>query len=446
MRNRLTDLIDRSRGSLFFVPMVFVIVGVALGLLMTKLDTVVEDAPAGLPFVLTSTVDSARSVLSVIASATITVAGIAFSISLLVIQQSSSQFSPRVVHSLFRDPFNRRVMGVSVGTFTYCLMVLRAVRSPLEDGGQPVIPNLSVAAALLFGVAAILAIVAFIDHNAHSLEVSEILTRVTRDTMKEIDETWREHSDDREGELDDDALTPRADGHAVPFTASGWLQRVDSKRLMDLVSEGGTVRLETTVGRYAVEGTPLCTLWPAPDDAEEARNCAARAVLIGNGRTLTQDPSYGIRQLADVALIALSPGVNDPTTAQDAIFNLTAVLRDALVRDLPARVEHDDHGRRLLRAEDPTHETLVTLGFVEIRQAAAAMPVVCTYLLEALYLLHEALADVGLEERIGPLRREADRVLAEIERADVLPADLHAVRREYEDRFGDRPERDGERV
>ncbi len=109
-----------------------------------------------------------RAVLGVIASATIAFAGVAFSVSLLLISMSSSQYSPRVVHGPFRDPFNKRVMGVVIGTFTYCLVVLRAVRSPLEDGGTAVVPSLSIAVAVLLGVATLLTIVGFISHAAHS--------------------------------------------------------------------------------------------------------------------------------------------------------------------------------------------------------------------------------------------------------------------------------------
>ncbi|MEO7572482.1 MAG: DUF2254 family protein, partial [Acidimicrobiales bacterium] len=131
MSIRRSALAERLRGSLFFVPMLFVVAGAALGLAALELDAGADSKQ--LPFVLTSTVDSAREVLGVVATATITVAGIAFSVVLLVIQQASGQFSPRLVHSLFRDPFNRRVVGVAVGTFTYCLIVLRAVRGPLEE-------------------------------------------------------------------------------------------------------------------------------------------------------------------------------------------------------------------------------------------------------------------------------------------------------------------------
>lgn len=426
-------VLERLRSSLFFVPLLFVLIGGGFGLIMLWVDELVEDGTSGIPLLLTSTVDGAREVLGVVAAATITVAGIAFSVSLLVIQQASSQFSPRVVHSLFRDPFNRRVMGLAVGTFTYCLMVLRAVRSSLQEDGEAVIPNLSVNLSVVLGVVTILAIVAFIDHNAHTLEVSQILSRVTDDTIHRIERTWSEDPADRGEEA---TRAPAGEGCPVPFTDSGWLQQVSSAALFDLVPPGGTVRLETAVGRYAIKGTPLCTIWPVPDDAEAVRAQAAKAVDIGATRTMQQDPSYGLRQLADVALIALSPGVNDPTTAQDAIFHLAAVLREALVRELPSKLERDDHGRRLLRPEDHTHETLVELAFGEIRRTAAGLPTVCTYLLEALHLLHESLLDTGHPDRASALRLQAELVLAGAERADLLPADLEEVRAAHRRRFG----------
>ena len=186
MRLRVSSLRERARGSLFFVPLLSLLGGVGLGLSGLAVDSRFDDGTRRLPLGLTSTVESARAVLSTVAGATITFAGIAFSIALLVFQLASSQYSPRVVHTLFRDPFNKRVMGLVVGTFAYCLTVLRSVRSPLEEGGEPVIPNLSVAVAVLLGIATILAVVAFIDHSAHTMDVSTLLDRVRREAVEQI--------------------------------------------------------------------------------------------------------------------------------------------------------------------------------------------------------------------------------------------------------------------
>jgi uncharacterized membrane protein len=126
MQLRLSDLAERFRASLFLVPSIAVLSAIVAAAVMIGIDRRLDDQGSDLPLALTSTVESARVMLSVIAGATITFAAIAFSVSLLIIQQASSQYSPRVVHTLFRDPFNKRVMGLVVGTFTYCLVVLRS--------------------------------------------------------------------------------------------------------------------------------------------------------------------------------------------------------------------------------------------------------------------------------------------------------------------------------
>jgi uncharacterized membrane protein len=428
---RLSALVERLRTSLFFVPLLFVITGAALGIAMVRLDDALDPNVSGSPLLSASTVESAREILGVVATATITVAGVAFSIALLVIQQASSQYSPRVVHSLFRDPFNRRVMGVALGTFTYALMVLRAVRSPLDDGGDAVIPNLSVGLAVLLGVVAILAVVAFIDHNAHTMEVSQLLDRVTRETIEEMDHAWPRDTESTSRP----AVEPNGPGHPLLVQRRGWVQQVDEAALLDLVPDGGTVRLELRAGRYAIEGTVLCTVWPPPDDPDHAEGCAADAIGVGPSRTMHKDPTYGIRQLADVALIALSPGVNDPSTAQDAVFHLADVSARALNRDLPPDAEHDEQGRLLIRAERPTHGSVLGLAFDEIRRAAATYPTVCIYLLEALHLIDETLADDAAAHR-ALVHRHAALVVAGAEHADLLPEDLAEVQRAHRVRFG----------
>jgi len=165
MRLRLSSLVERIRVSLFFVPMVAVVISIVGAGVTIWIDSRLDLQGADLPLGVTSTVASARAVLSTVAGATMTFAAIAFSISLLIIQQASSQFSPRVVHTLFRDPFNKRVMGLVMGTFTYCLVVLRSVRSLGESGGDVVIPNLSVAMAVLPGIATVISIAAFLNHS-----------------------------------------------------------------------------------------------------------------------------------------------------------------------------------------------------------------------------------------------------------------------------------------
>ncbi len=432
MRLRLTSFAERLRASLFFVPMLAVVVAVCFGFVGLAVDRHFDQRTT-LPFGLTSTVNSARAVLSTIAGATITFAGIAFSVSLLTIQLASSQYSPRVVHTLFRDPFNKRVMALVVGTFAYCIIVLRSVRSPLEDSGTAVIPNLSVAVAVVLGIATILAIVAFINHSAHSMDVSEILERVQREAIVHIRAEWTQ-AEPRERAVDPVQVAREA-GLIVRFDRSGWVQRIDIHRLLRCVPEGGVVEVETFPGRFAIEGTRLCRVSPPPVDTKNAERHVRAAVAVGNTRSMQQDVSYGLRQLTDVALKALSPGINDPTTAQDAIFHGAAVLAELLRRDPRSRVQLGPDGRMLVLAHQPTHDDLVRLAFDETRRAAASQPTVLVYLLEALHLLNESLAALGLNDRTQALIDQARLIADGCHGADLIPADTELVRNAFTKHF-----------
>jgi uncharacterized membrane protein len=412
--------------------MLYVVAAVLLGILAVELDQQVVEGTAELPFGLSSTVDSARAILETVASATITFAGIAFSISLLVIQLASSQYSPRVVHGLLRDPFTKQIMGVVIGTFTYCLVVLRAVRGPLEDDGTPVIPSISVGFALLFGVVSILAIVAFINHSAHSMDVSRILARASGDGIAVAKDLW----DDDPKTGSDPVQLPEAppDHLLVTHGSDGWVRDIDFAALAASAPPGGTVRVETEVGRYAIAGTPLCRVWPQPEDADEACRSARKAAITGDSRTVEQDVGYAVRQLADVALRALSPGINDPTTAQDAMFHLGSVLRELLSRHPPRLATPMDEDRLLLRPERLGQPEVIAVAFDEVRLAAVGMPTVCIYLLEVLHLLDESVDDDGPIR--DALRRQAALIRSGVDHADLGAHDADRIRDAHDRRFG----------
>ncbi len=437
MRLRLSSLVERIRVSLFFVPMVGVLVSIVGAAVTIWIDSRLDLQGADLPLGVTSTVDSARAVLSTVAGATMTFAAIAFSISLLIIQQASSQFSPRVVHTLFRDPFNKRVMGLVMGTFTYCLLVLRSVRSLDESGGDVVIPNLSVAMALVLGIATIISIAAFLNHSAHSMDVSQILDRIENETTGHVRREWEVAESDTPSP--EPPTAPEHPAHIVRFDRAGWVQQIDAGALLACLPDETTAWVFAYPGRYAIPGAPVCALSTAPadiEDIEETEHAIIATISTGNTRTMQQDVSFGLRQMADVGLKALSTGINDPTTAQDTIFHSAAVLAELLRRDPPPRELTGERGRRVVLVEQPNGDDLVRLAFSELRRAAATQSAVCIYLLEALHLLWEGLGASGLPSRTAVLVEQARLVVAGCEEANVLPADLDDVRRAYDKRFG----------
>ncbi len=420
---RLRAVAERFRGNLFFVPALFLAGAIALAEGTIALDVALHRARLHLPVGLASTVASARALLGTVAGATIAFAGIAFSVSLLIVQLASSQYSPRVIYSFLRDPFGKRVMGLVVGTFTFCLLVLLVVHAPIGSG-EAVVPQVSVLVAVVLGVSSIIAVVALISHGAIIMQASEIIRRITDETGEQIRHECPPASTEPSYE---EPIVPDEAGLVVRSPKDGWIQLIDTHRLLSVAPEGGVVQLETWAGAFVPEGGPLCTVWPVPDDVQGVSVSIQGAIRLGRSRTMQQDLAFGIRQLVDIALRALSPGVNDPTTANEAIVHLGSVMRTLLLRDLPSSVVTDD-GRRLVRPADYTHRDYVGLAFDEIRQAGAGQPAVAIALLQVLGMLASELRSAGLSVRIEPLKEQAALILESSARSRPLEHDQRRVR------------------
>ena len=193
--------------------------------------------------------------------------------------------------------------------------------------------------------------------------------------------------------------------------------------------------METYAGRYAIEHTPLVACFAAAWLTTRKRSDGGlHRFVIGATRTMQQDVTFGLRQLVDVAVKALSPGINDPTTAQDAIFHTAAVLSELLRHDPPSAVTLDG-SRRVLLTQQPSHRELIQVAFDETRRAGATQPTVCLYLLTTLESLIESLRAAGLGERTTELRRQASLVAAGCGRPEVLADDIQIVHSTYDDKF-----------
>ena len=235
---RLRGLLDSVRASFFVLPAVAVVAAFIGARFAVGVDVG--------SWVGEATVDSARAVLSTVAAATITFASITFSVALLIMQQGSAQFSPRVIPGLTRDPFNRRVIAIVVGTFTYCLVVLQRVRAPLASDGEAVIPSFAIWLGLVFGLGAVLAVVAAIHHTAQQMDVSKILGAiVTEATRTPVTVSGLTATD----EIDAPIGLPSS---VVRFADSGWVRQIDIDALLECTQPGGTIRVETVAGRYAI--------------------------------------------------------------------------------------------------------------------------------------------------------------------------------------------------
>lgn len=397
----------KVRTSFWFVPSIIVLAMMLLALAAIELDTRIDpEILEAWPRLFGAGAQGSRSLLATVAGSMITVAGTVFSITLVALSLASSQYSSRVLRNFMNDRSNQAVLGAFVGIFAYCLVVLRVIR----DGGPGAfVPSLSVLGGVVLGLLGIGVLVFFIHHIAVSVQASHIAAAVAHEALLSIDHLFP--ADDRNC-LPVRAPAAQTSEHSVwqgvDASRNGYLQQVDTAELLGFARRhAGLVRVEPAIGDFVVEGAPLVSVLRAtPLDqstVEWLRSCFA----IGRQRTLEQDIGFGIRQLVDVALKALSPGINDTTTAILCINQMTAVLRAAGRRRL--RYAHCiDGGVERVLMQHPCFAGLLEVAFGEIRQHGAGNAVVLGRLLWMGRQLLDSLDDA---ERIGHVRVELQRVV-----------------------------------
>lgn len=329
----------------------------------------------------------ARGVLATVAGSMITVAGVVFSITLVALSLASSQYTSRVLRNFMTDRTNQTVLGVFVGIFAYCLVVLRTIR---EGETAEFVPSLAVTGGVVLAFVGIGYFIYFIHHIATLIQASQILARIATETIGRVDHLFPEGVGD-EGGRDERLNAAGADPGRVwrPVHASrtGYIQHVDGEALLAGARRGkAVVRMEHAIGDFVIEGMPIArVLAPTTLDAEIAHDLKA-AYAINHQRTTDQDAAYGIRQIVDVALKALSPGVNDTTTAVMSLDYLTAILTRLSNRRVESPWRYDEGELRVI-TRGATFESLVDLALDQIRQNAAGNVAVLSRLIGTVELL-----------------------------------------------------------
>jgi uncharacterized membrane protein len=323
---RLRQLVDQVRHRLSFVPMLYVVGAIALSAVMLWIDRGLSDDQ--LPELLRTSVPSARSVFTAIAGGLITSFTLLLSMMLVAVQLASSQFSPRSLRGWLGNRTVQHAVGLALGTTVFCLLALRSAR---DVGGNdpPVIPHLSVLVAVTLGVASLVAVVRTVDHVTNSLRVGSVVNRLAGETMHAL------HSGTRKGTTVSSTTAPApasatthpAGSTPIEAPTAGWIQQIDERSILGTLAPGATAWVAVPLGAFAPARSPLLWVHPAlgDDDGATARQLA-NAFAIGDTRTMQQDVGFGLVQLTDIAVRALSPGVNDPSTAIDVIAQLSDIL------------------------------------------------------------------------------------------------------------------------
>jgi uncharacterized membrane protein len=363
--------LDWLRSRMWFIPGAFAIGATIAAFVLVPVDHLVDQSLSvdlsGVLFA--GGPESARLVLSTIAAAMLSFTGLVFTVTMLVLQLASSQLSPRVMRTFLRDRVNQTVLGLFVATFLYSLLVLREVHTPVV--GSSFVPAIAVTVAYLLLVASVGAFVFYIHHMAQAIRAVSVLRSVGDETRAAIARLYPEGIGD-EPEPPIPGLPARAPDQLVMHEhAPGVITSVDEEQLVEIAREHGlTIALLHQVGDFVPQGTTLLALWSGaggPPDTMLAGHLVG-AVQIGLERTMTQDPAFGFRQIVDIAERALSPGVNDPTTALQALDQLHDLLRRLAVRRFPSPSRLDEKGDVLLHLPRPGWPDYVALAIDEIRQ------------------------------------------------------------------------------
>jgi uncharacterized membrane protein len=420
--------------SLWFVPSLMVLAAILAAYFLVHLDdNIGHEWTKRHPLLFGAGADGARGMLSAIAGSMITVAGLIFSLTLSTLAQVSSQYTSRLLRNFMRDRPNQVVMGFFVSIFVYCLAVLRTIRGGDE---RVFVPSLAVAFGLLLALVSIGMLIFFIHHIASSIQAANVIGGAAQETEKTFDKLFPKALGEAATPAEEADLTAGPALRWVPIAAreSGYIQGIDEEALLAFAQEtNGVVRMEYAIGSYVTKGSTLVSVagyevgnvLPDKNVAKRLNDCYS----IGNQRTLDQDAGFGLRQLVDIALKALSPGINDTSTAVMAIDRLGSLLALLAGRDLGSPVRAEDGQVRVI-ARRPDFASYLATAFDQVRTNALADEAIYIRLLVALHTVAQRTRRPDYHRVIG---QQADLALAAAEENITASYELEQIRQRYKE-------------
>ena len=389
MRAQFFKYWERVRSGFWFLPSVMAAAAVALALVSVTVDEPVTKWLAlNFGWTFTGGAEGASAVLGIVAGSMITIAGVVFSMTLVALSLASSQLGPRLLRSFMRDSTTQVVLGTFIATFLYCLLVLRTIRRADEIA---FVPHLSVTIGVLLAVASVGVLIYFIHHVSVSIQADEIAARIGKELIERIDFLFPEQigrgAPRIPTEPPDAGFFEAFDQEARPVGADedGYLQFIDGEALLALAMEEDlVVRLERRPGNYVVASCPLALVWPGSRVTDRLTDQVQSLFVLGHRRTSDQDLEFGVNQLVEIAVRALSPGVNDPFTAITCVDHLGSALCRLATRDIPSPYRHDRQKQLRVIAPANTFPEVMDAAFNQIRQYSRSSAAVTIRLLEAI--------------------------------------------------------------
>ena len=404
----LREIMYNLRGGFLIRPLIIALTLGCAGAVLSGLEETFPLIGSWLPSTLfPSHADPqvAQIILGGIAASIMTVVSIVFAILLMTLTLASMQFSPRIIISFSKDRVTQGTLGIFLGTFLYCMAALPAARSL----PRPFSPVVTVLGAILLAIACVAWLLFFIHHISQAISVSHIVDRIASETETVIDEVA---PDPRRKTALESVAPAQVDSWETALGAakSGYLRYIDIAKLVDISKENRVkIRLTRRIGQFVPPDVPLMMVYKGARLTPEAIAELGEAIEIGPARTLQQDVEFGILQIVDIALKAISPAVNDPTTGVTCVDQLSRILIRLASRQPPPCFYYDPPGVVRVSVPWPTFEQLVHTAFDQIRLYSQRDAAVSLRILRALL-------DIASTTRDCALRRELyDRAKSVVE-------------------------------
>ena len=396
MIERLRLLIRRTlyslRGGFLVRPLSIALVIGGVGAILSwfeELHPSVSDWVPRVLFLSHADPQVAQVILAGIAGSIMTVVSIVFAILLMTLTLASMQFSPRIIVSFARDRVTQWTLGIFLGTFLYCMASLPAAHSL----PKPFAPVTTVIGAILLAIACVGLLLFFIHHISQAISVNHIVDRIATETELVIDDLMplaRRPSGIEVGGQED----PQTWSAPILSDVSGYIRYVDLKQLLAIATDHHLrVRVVRRVGQFVPAGVPLL-MANKQDRLSDEVDAAFRAAFdFGPSRTLQQDVEFGVLQIVDIALKAISPAVNDPTTAISCVDQLSRLLIRFTSRHMPEAMLYDMQGAPRVSIQWIDCERLLDSAFEQIRMYSKGDIAVSLRLLRALGDISTATSD-----------------------------------------------------
>ena len=423
---------ERLKGSFLLIPLIIVLIGIVLATLFIYIDSVIIFSQKGiLNFIFIGGSESARSVLSTIAVAMLSVAGIVFSITLVVLSMASSQFGSRLLRNFMYDKLNQIVLGTYLSTFIYCLIVLRSVKSYTD---LEFIPNFSIFMSIIMAIGNVILLIIYIHHVSVSIQVDQIISEVNTNLNDNIQKVFSDYSTEEPLKKDEKHFKELKNTHkfskSVKNKNNGYLQVIGYDNLISIAQDNDLILSITyRPGHYLVDDVELVKIYSNQKIGDKVKEKIRNSFVLGKVRTPIQDPEFAIDQMVEIAVRALSPGINDPFTAITCIDNLTATLCYLTKIQFPSAYLFDDEGQIRIKVNPIKFSGIINAAFNQIRQFGKDSPSVIIRLMDSLVTINQLATNKQQKEDI---QRHAKMVLKTAEKTMIESNDLKDLKKRYE--------------